>query len=304
MTLFATPKRRSLGRLGSSATSSPDVSSHHTDIGLQSLGDNEDDDNDDYDDLTGSNRTMSSWKKIRKRVRVSHFGSVLHRNSERGDHLRKLFAKRRIKEAIMNSMSINEVKNTTRSSRDIAQSYSEGEQGYELSVNPAAMAMMEEFDEIFLEEMKVEIEKEMVQEPAIIRELNCIAKEYDEIMHGYNEFPLEVRMKNFTYIVSMKQKSSKIMTVYNASCVYPIAQHLKRFLLSESKEAKEADMKPVLQNIDLVLKAGKQYLVLGPPGSGKSTLLQAIAGLVHQKKDSKSEGTISYNGRTLEVRKW
>ena len=257
---------------------------------------------DDSDDLgDSSNRALSSWKKIRERVRVSRFGSILHRNSERGDHLRKLFVKRQMKEAIMNSMTVKEVQNAKAATGTIPQSLS-GDQGYELSVDPAAMAMMEKFDETFLEEMKAEIEKEMIEEPAIIQELQSIAKEYDKIMHGYNEYPLEVRLKDFSYIVPVERKSSKIMTVYNASLVYPIAQHVKRFVLGESKQIKECDTKAVLCNINLVLKAGKQYLVLGPPGSGKSTLLQAIAGLVHPKKSETVKGTISYNGRTLAVR--
>ena len=292
MSFFSTPKRKSLRRFGSL-----DSSAHDNETAYQLH--NSDDDDEMFDN---SNRALSSWKKIRERVRVSRFGSILHRNSERGDHLRKLFVKRQMKEAIMNSMTVNEVQNAKIDSRIIPQSFSGGDQGYELSVDPAAMAMMEKFDERFLEEMKAEIEKEMIEEPAIIQELQAIAREYDKIMDGYNEYPLEVRLKDFSYIVPVALKSSKIMTVYNASFAYPIAQHVKRFILGESKQMKECNKKAVLRNINLCLKAGKQYLVLGPPGSGKSTLLQAIAGLVHPKKSEQVEGTISYNGRTLAVR--
>jgi ABC-type multidrug transport system fused ATPase/permease subunit len=200
-------------------------------------------------------------------------------------------------------MTINEVRNSTKFSREIPQSFSGGEQGYELSVNPAAMAMMEKFDESFIEEVKAEIEKEMEEhEPAIIQELNSIGKEYQVIMKGYNEFPLEVRLKNCTYTVPVDCSKNKIWTVYNASCIYPIAKILKQIITGEEKRITEARTKAVLSNINLVLKPGRQYLVLGPPGSGKSTLLQAIAGLVHPKKNETLEGTISYNGRTLAVR--
>jgi ABC-type multidrug transport system fused ATPase/permease subunit len=273
-----------------------------SDVHEDSLQSKMDDDDDDGENVEGTNAALSSWRKLRKRVRKSHFGSVLHRNSVRGDHLRNLFVKRRIKEALMNSMAVNEVQNATRFSKDIPQSFSGGEQGYELSMNPATMAMMEKFDETFIEEMKAEIEKEIIEEPAIIQELNNIAKEYSKIMNGYNEFPLEVRLKNFSYIVPVDHRSNKIMTVYTASFVYPIAIHLKRFLLGEPKKVKEIHTKAILRNINLVLEPGKQYLVLGPPASGKSTLLQAIAGLVRPKKDEVIEGTISYNGRTLAVR--
>ncbi len=209
-----------------------------------------------------------------------------------------------MKEAIMNSMAASDDQDAGIDSHDIVHSFSSGDdKRFELSVNPAAMAMMEKFDENFLEEMKAEIEKEMLVEPAIIQELNAIAREYHKIMEGYHEYPLEVRLKNFSFIVPVVSKSSKITTVYNASCIYPIAQHVKRFLLGEAKKMKECETKAVLKNINLVLKAGKQYLVLGPPESGKSTLLQAIAGLVHPKKLELIEGTISYNGRTLAVRR-
>jgi ABC-type multidrug transport system ATPase subunit len=43
------------------------------------------------------------------------------------------------------------------------------------------------------------------------------------------------------------------------------------------------------------------YLVLGPPTSGKSTLLRAITANLHPGKEDTLEGTIKYNGTTLEV---
>ena len=284
MSSFFTPIRKSsLRRLGSA----------HSDAL------NEDENEDPSASLEGggsSHRGLSNWKKLRQRVRVARRGSVLHRNSERGEHLRSLFVKRRIKEALMNSLNI------AAPPLDVAPS--DQEPDYELSVNTAAMAMIEQYDASFLEEVKKEIEKEMVQhqhEPAIIQELNSIGKEYQERLKGYNEFPLEVRLKNFTYTVPVDERNSKIQTVYNASCLYPIAKMLKRIAKGEPRVLAQARVKVILSDINLVLKPGQQYLVLGPPASGKSTLLQAIAGQLTPSKYDTVEGSISYNGRTLAV---
>jgi ABC-type multidrug transport system fused ATPase/permease subunit len=310
MSNFFTPKKRDgLRRLGSSSDA-PTPSFDASDGDAADRPHEEEDGSDIYSnsEREGSNRALSSWRKLRKRVRLVRQGSVLHRNAERGDHLRSLFVKRRIKEALMNSMSISEIlrkpdAGAQPSDLEISQSVSDKEQGYELSVNSAAMAMMEQYDETFIEEVKKEIEKEMEdhQEPAIIQELNSIGKEYQERLKGYNEFPLEVRLKNFTYTVPIGDRNSKIMTVYNASCLYPIAKMIKRLATGATRMVSEAKTKVVLSHINLVLKPGKQYLVLGPPASGKSTLLQAIAGQLQLKKYEKVEGSISYNGRTLAV---
>jgi energy-coupling factor transporter ATP-binding protein EcfA2 len=77
-----------------------------------------------------------------------------------------------------------------------------------------------------------------------------------------------------------------------------------------------------LEDINLVIQPGKQYLLLGPPGSGKSTLLKTIAGLIRHDEDDdvgqiststsiniqinnvhpSLQGEILYNGRSLKVR--
>jgi ABC-type protease/lipase transport system fused ATPase/permease subunit len=65
------------------------------------------------------------------------------------------------------------------------------------------------------------------------------------------------------------------------------------------------DKKNTLSNINLVLKPGCTYLVLGPPASGKTTLLKAIAGRLPSstgldgkpvKDKPHAEGSIQYNG--------
>jgi len=91
----------------------------------------------------------------------------------------------------------------------------------------------------------------------------------------------------------------KIKTVYNSSYIYPLWKNMKRIYKGEKKETTEKKWKTVLDRIDLVIKPGKMYLVLGPPESGKSTLLKAIASHLYPGKKGVLEGTVVYNGMTL-----
>ncbi len=50
----------------------------------------------------------------------------------------------------------------------------------------------------------------------------------------------------------------------------------------------------ILKNIDLVIKKGGFYSIMGPSGSGKSTLLYLLGGL-----DKPSSGSIQVNGKEL-----
>lgn len=240
------------------------------------------------DDKDHSSGSMPSGKKIKGAARRGNRGSILHRNSERPDHLRRLFLKRKIAERFLKSLRHE----------------AEEDEEMKLSVPEEEEFHPSVYDESFLRELRDEVEEEMDKEieSAKIRELEDTMKEYKPLRKDIKEYPLEVRLGDVTYTVPVDESSAKIQTVYNSSFLYPLWKFAKRRLWRcEPKPEKVVSSKKVLANISLVLKPGRQYLVLGAPGSGKTTLLRTILGLVKPKNDEELEGVVSYNGRTLDV---
>jgi len=94
---------------------------------------------------------------------------------------------------------------------------------------------------------------------------------------------LEIRLKNFSFKVPSHDNgpdTDGIATV--ATPLYMIKAKLKKFLQYHKRVKKEKLVTNVLSNVNLVLKPGKMYLVLGPPQSGKTSLLKAIGGSLPQ----------------------
>lgn len=237
-------------------------------------------------------------------------GSILRRSQARDDHLQRLCLKRHLKDELRQSIAVDPAGTATRLqtttiSQSIVVGSSDGS-GVQISTSKVPA----EWDHHAVQELRKEVETEFQHtekhESAKIQELQNIAKDYNETLKGLDEFPLEVRVRNLTLTVLVDAAAdAKINTVYNTSCLYPLLAAVRRWYQGESlrRPRLELQEKNLLSNINLILHPGKQYLVLGPPGSGKTTLLRSIAGQWHPPKGHRKEGTISYNGRTLEVRK-
>jgi hypothetical protein len=174
-----------------------------------------------------------------------------------------------------------------------------------------------------------------------------ISTRYNQLKRDNNRL-VQVNLRNFSYYIPMKMDKPSVPTVFNQSvpyAAYEVVRRIHKYVQGKTKSvhAKEqADnprpsigwtpttmelvilpyaKRPVLKDINLVLKPGRTYLVLGPPGyvhrnhkknsmqllstsssvtnstpvshfqnsCGKTTLLKAIAGRLRYRGDSKEE---------------
>jgi ABC-type multidrug transport system fused ATPase/permease subunit len=241
--------------------------------------------NDDEDDLVSSFR------------RASRTGSMLHRNSERRPHLRRLLLKRQLRERF-DWKSFKNEEDEAKVKEEMTKTL--------LILDSEEGTMMRDLLQQMMDEVKQE--EEATELSSKIRELENMVAPYE--LPGnrkiLSQYPLEVRIQNVTYSVHAAGSSGlrdNIQTVYNTSCLYSIRKWIRRVSQCQPVEKVETPRKNILKDIRLIIQPGRQYLVLGPPASGKSTLLKTIAGLITVDKDRSLQGTVEYNGRTLEVRK-
>jgi ABC-type multidrug transport system ATPase subunit len=148
-----------------------------------------------------------------------------------------------------------------------------------------------------VEELTEDEKEQMKQTSEGLMLIKNVHKNYASLM---SEIPIEIRMSNFTFVAPFTEASSKIKTVYNSSFVYQVVKLFKRLregTLGAPKE--EVHNQIVLDKINLSLKPGKMYLLLGPPASGKSSLLKAIAGRLRHSKKNGVSGVVTYNGKSF-----
>lgn len=109
---------------------------------------------------------------------------------------------------------------------------------------------------------------------------------------------VEIHLKDFCYTAKV-DPSQKITTVCDKEGLF---SRMSKWMKGHGVTRVEKVDKPILDDINLVLKPSKMYLVLGPPGSGKTTLLKAIAGRLSMNNGETTKGVVTYNGLSLEVK--
>ena len=194
----------------------------------------------------------------------------MRQNSMRRDHLRNLLRKKKIMRRYLKSTleaSSANVNNEDSNS---------GELGDVVTPLPAPLlrgkssgwsalsswtTSMRETSELFSSPEALQQERERQQKMRQERETFVKKYHMDTV-----EFPIEVRINALTYRVPVPPGSNKIPTVYNSSQIYHAYKFLKRLWYGTSKPL--PGQKTVLKDINLVMKPGKMYLILGPPASG------------------------------------
>ncbi|GKY96133.1 hypothetical protein MPSEU_000573400 [Mayamaea pseudoterrestris] len=242
------------------------------------LGENEldkiDVENGDNNQQDESAAAAQSTPNPRTRPTRIRQGSALRRDDERRNRMERLHLKRIIETRIMRKRY---------SSR-------------RLSSSLHSVTDVEAADSSFV--MEIQTEAEMAEQTThnseVIMRLEKILGNLRPPGH-----PLEVRMNQFCYSVAVPERTNEISTVFNRSPVY-YAMALIKKLLKGAPLATPAAEKHVLQNINLVLKPGKSYLVLGHPGCGKTTLLRVISARLRRQRGDKIKGSVLYNGSALQ----
>jgi hypothetical protein len=259
--------------------------------------------------LLSSDSLVDEVKDSQKTPQRRHRqGSALHRNSKRRRRLLSLNTKERIRRLS------SQFETKGKGNRDLEGAGAGSE-----------LAILKETEPFLYYQVQNEDLSE--RDSAKLREINKLIEPY-AVASGESlraqKFPLEVRLQNVTYTVADEagaaaqgSSSQNIQTVFNTSVfcsAYTWLRRLVRCQDTTSGKTVQVPRKPVLEDINLVIQPGKQYLLLGPPGSGKSTLLKTIAGLIRHDEDDDEggmsadniqpslQGEILYNGRSLKVR--
>lgn len=124
-------------------------------------------------------------------------------------------------------------------------------------------------------------------------------------VHLERQMTVEVRLHQASYVVPVDNQSRLIETVIprRVCDAYNSWKSRRQRTVPLDTEQPRFVHKYLLKDINLVLRPGRSYLVLGPPGSGKTLLLKMIAsrlpGLKARTKYAHLQGRVEYNGLTM-----
>jgi ABC-type multidrug transport system ATPase subunit len=214
----------------------------------------------------------------------------------RTNHLRRLLSERKARVQYFNKVlrrkddGIDSQQNLTEVGSVVSESFATGEKPRHVrGASDASASVVVQLTKQQKEDVKKTSEA--------LKTVQKKMEEYDAYVGV--DFPIEIRMENLTYSVPVTLGGNKIRTVYNSSAIYRIVKFFKGLRQGYANEEQKGT-KVILDDMSIVLRPGKMYLVLGPPGSGKSTFLRAIAGRLKVGKDATMAGSISYNGKRRE----
>eukprot|EP00934_Nitzschia_sp_Nitz4_P008875 Nitzschia sp. Nitz4//scaffold239_size30010//18370//23136//NITZ4_008013-RA/size30010-snap-gene-0.33-mRNA-1//1//CDS//3329543571//8865//frame0 len=242
-------------------------------------------------------------RDIRREASTPRLGSALHRNQSRPRYLRGLAMRQKIRQIFTNRFAESDNKTIAGKSSDEVAHLMRDSVARDIVVEEdeeEALSLDDEDVVKMVDEIHTGREVEVVSQK--LRELRAIEHQYRMAESDFHmrPYPLEVRLESATYDYIQKEKDpAKISTVYNTSLLYTVVKYFRRITQGQPFPSKVKRRNHVLENINLVIQPGKQYLVLGPPGSGKSTLLKMISGHLELGKKHKLTGNITYNGRSL-----
>lgn len=142
-----------------------------------------------------------------------------------------------------------------------------------------------------MEEETESSEPQSLSEPRVVKVTEKQLRRISHRLSAYHdnlgkERLVEVRLSNFCYHVPVRADTPSVPTVWNATPLYKAYRFFRRIYLYRTLRDTQArtskfiprstndifqpyEKKTILNNINLVLKPGNSYLILGPPGCGE-----------------------------------
>uniref|UniRef100_A0A7S4JUM9 ABC transporter domain-containing protein n=1 Tax=Odontella aurita TaxID=265563 RepID=A0A7S4JUM9_9STRA len=192
-----------------------------------------------------------------------------------------------------------------------------GLQKGQLAHSPDSLSQEDSVEALRVSSLGEKEKKKLMAETKLIKKYIDLRKELAEkgIVTHEEARSVEVRIKGLNYIVPVIDEEDAVHEVVSSAKVLKVYKNVRQVRVKKDNDTgmlrvsrrfsaghiQKATERCVLNDIDLVLRPGHTYLVLGPPGSGKTTLLRAISSLLPTwKHGPKLEGSVLYNGIPFE----